>query len=152
MEASEVIKTFCERVGIAFEPDDDGTVSLEVDGSVVTINDLREIDAIVIVGDLGEPPPERLEALYKVMLEANYLFGGTCGATISRDPKTGRFALCRVMPCVIADGDFFYAEVERFASTLETWVKIIRDFRDAPPDDDPPMSMPSGGTSGFLAV
>ena len=153
MEASEVIRSFCEKVGIAFEPDDDGTVSLEVDGSVVTISDLREIDAIVIVGDLGEPPPERLEALYKVMLEANHLFGGTCGATISRDPKTGRFALCRVMPCVIADGDFFYAEVERFASTLETWVKIIRDFRGAPPDDAPPEAVSGGGAPpGLIAV
>ena len=152
MEGSEIIKLFCEKTGIGFEPDADGTVNIEVDGAVVTISDLREIDAIALVGDLGEPPPERLEALYKVMLEANHLFGGTCGATISRDPKTGRFALCRVMPCAVADGDFFYAEVERFASTLETWGKIVRDFRDAPPGDDSPKGMSGDGAQGLIAV
>jgi hypothetical protein len=153
MDSLEIIKAFGEKVGIGFDPGSDGSCAFEVDGLLVTISDLREIDAIALVGDLGEPPPERLDALYKVLLEANHLFGGTCGATISRDPKTGRFALCRVMPCVIADGDFFYAEVERFASTLETWVKIIRDFRDAPPDGAPPEAVSGGGAPpGLIAV
>ena len=40
---------------------------------VVSIHDLRELSAVALVGDLGEPPPERLEALYKAMMEANYL-------------------------------------------------------------------------------
>ena len=39
MEASEIIKSFCAKVGIGFEPDADGTVNLEVDGATVTIND-----------------------------------------------------------------------------------------------------------------
>ena len=152
MEASEIIKSFCAKVGIGFEPDADGTVNLEVDGATVTINDLREISAVALVGDLGEPPPERLEDLYKTMLEANHLFGGTAGATISRDPKTGRFSLCRVLPCVAIDEDSFYAEVERFVSTLEAWTRIVRDFRDAPPADNSPAAMSVGGASGFIAV
>ncbi len=152
MEASEIIKAFCEKVGVEFEPDADGTVTLDVDGATVTINDLREINAVALVGDLGEPPPERLDALYKLMLEANHLFGGTAGATISCNPKTGHFALCRVLPCVALDSDFFYAEAERFVSTLESWTKIVRDFRDAPPADDSSMMTPDAGPSGFITV
>ena len=152
MEASEIIKAFCEKIGVGFEPDADGSVTLDVDGATVIISDLREINAVALVGDLGEPPPERLDALYKLMLEANHLFGGTAGATISCNPKTGHFALCRVMPCAVLDGDSFYAEAERFVSTLESWSKIVRDFRDAPPADDSPMMTPDAGSSGFITV
>ena len=152
MEASEIIKAFCEKVGVGFEPDADGSVTLDVDGATVIINDLREINAVALVGDLGEPQPERLDALYKLMLEANHLFGGTAGATISCNPKTGHFALCRVLPCVALDGDFFFAEAERFVSTLESWTKIVREFRDAPPTDDSPMMASDAGSSGFITV
>jgi len=154
METTEIIKAFGERIGVAFNPDDDGTCAFEVDGLLVTISDLRVLDAVALVGDLGEPPPERLDALYKAMLEANHLFGGTGGATISFDPETGRFALCRVLPCRILDIDSFYNEAERFVSTLERWVKIVHDFRAAPPPEDnlDPPPMPIDHASGFIAV
>ena len=153
MDSVEIIKAFGEKVGVGFEPGADGSCAFEADGLLVTISDLREIDSIALVGDLGEPPPERLDALYKTLLEANHLFSGTGGATISCDPKTGRLALCRVLPCGMLDGDSFYAEAERFVSTLENWAKIIRDFRAAPPGgDSPPVSMPGGHDSGFIAV
>ena len=153
MDSLEIIKAFGEKVGIGFEPGADGSCAFEADGLLVTISDLHEIDSIALVGDLGEPPPERLESLYKTLLEANHLFGGTAGATVSCDPETGRLALCRVLPCKMLDSDSFYAEAERFVSTLENWAKIIRDFRAAPPGgDSPPVSMPGGHNSGFIAV
>ena len=45
-------------------------------------------DGLAVVGAavIGEPPPERLEGLYKTILSANHLFAGTGGATrASRD-------------------------------------------------------------------
>ena len=153
MDSLEIIKALGERVGIGFDPGSDGSCAFEADGLLVTISDLREIDSIALVGDLGEPPPERLDALYKTLLEANHLFGGTVGATVSCDPETGRLALCRVLPCRMLDGDSFYAEAERFVSTLENWAKIIREFRAAPPvGDSAPAPMPGGHDSGFIAV
>ena len=151
MEASEIIKSFCEKAGIGFEPDADGSLAFEADGLRVTISELHELDAIALVGDLGEPPPERLETLYKIMLEANHLFGGTAGATLSLDHETGRFVLCRVLQCKAIDDDSFYAEVERFVSSLETWTKVIGNFRDSPPSDDKAMEA-SSDVSGFIAV
>ena len=129
METSAIIRSFCEKVGIGYEPDADGTCSFDADGLLVTISDLRERNVVALVGDLGEPPPERLEDLYKTMLEANHLFCGTGGATISLDAETGRFALCRILPSVALDVNSFYAEAERFVSTLETWSKIISEYR-----------------------
>ena len=151
MEARDIIKSFCEKAGIGLEPDADGSCSFEADGFLVTINDLHELDAVALVGDLGEPPPERLDALYKTMLEANHLFGGTGGATISLDPKTGHFALCRVLQCKALDDDAFYAEAERFVSSVETWTKLIVNFRDTSPADNK-VEETSPAVTGFIAV
>lgn len=154
MDTSEIIKAFGEKIGMELKPDADGSCAFEVDGHLVMISILHELDAIALVGDLGEPPPERLDALYKAMLEANHLFAGTGGATISRDPATGRFALCRVLPCRMLDADSFYAEAERFVSTLASWSRIVRDFRAAPPSAEGPSDGTDSlvGMSGFLAV
>lgn len=153
MDATEIIKSFGEKVGIGFESDADGSCAFEADGLLVTISDLRELDAIALVGDLGEPPPERLDALYKTMMEANHLFGGTGGATLSLDPATGCFALCRVLQCKALDGDIFYAEAERFVSALESWAKIIDNFRAKPSAEDSSAdAFPPVGAPGFIAV
>ena len=151
MEARDIIRSFCEKVGIGLEPDADGSCSFDADGLLVTINDLHELDAVALIGDLGEPPPERLDDLYKIMLEANHLFGGTGGATISLDQKTGHFALCRVLQCKALDDDAFYAETERFVSSLEVWTKIIGNFRDSSPADNK-VEEASPDVSGFIAV
>lgn len=129
MDATEIIKSFCGKIGIAYEPDKFGSCVFEADGLRVAITDVREIDSIGLVGDLGEPPPERLERLFRMMLEANHLLGGTGGATLSLDTDTGRFALCQFLPCRITDVDSLYAEIERFVCTLETWTKVIGDYR-----------------------
>ena len=134
MEASDFIQSLGKRIGI--EPDSDGVCAFEADGLAVTIHGLNEMEAVALIGDLGTPPPERLDGLYEAMLKANHLFGGTGGATISLDPATGHFALCRALPCASLTHDGLYAEVERFVSTLEAWSKIIADFRHAPSSGD----------------
>ena len=133
MESSELIKSFGEHLGVELALDTDGACAIDVDGLAVTINDLTEISSIALTGDLGEPPPENLEALYKALLEANHLFNGTAAATLSLDSSTGHFALCRVMPCVALDVDTFSLEVEHFVNVLETWTKIIANFRELSP-------------------
>ena len=151
MDASEIIKAFSEKVGIGLEFDADNVCSFEADGMIVTIHNLREIDTIAITGDLGEPPPWNLERLYRSMLEANYLFTGTSGATISFNAESGRFALCRALPCKALDGESFFSAVERFVSTLEIWARIIQDYRGGAPEDDGE-KIPVPGAEGFLRV
>lgn len=50
---------------------------------------------LLATADLGEVPPESREALYKTLLEANDLFAGTLGATLSLNPANGRVRLQR---------------------------------------------------------
>ena len=130
-----------------------GALSFEADGLGVTINRLPELDSITLTGDIGEPPPERLEGLYKTLLGANHLFGGTAGATISLDPDTDRIALCLALPLATLDGDKFYAEVERFVNTAETWAKVVADYRDAASAaDESEAAPPAFSGNGFMQV
>ena len=155
MDSSELIGRFGEKLGISLSFQD-GSCAFKADESLLAIHDMPEIGAIALTGDLGEPPPERLEALYKVLLEANYIFGGTAGATISLDSSSGRFALCKVLPCAILDNESFFNEVETFVNAMESWSSIIRDFRSAAAEiqEDVPAdsSEPILGSGGFLSV
>ena len=150
METKALLKDLGDRIGVALEPDADGVCAFEADGLAVTIHDLPEIGAVALVGDLGEPPPERLEGLYEALLGANHLFRDTGGATLSRDPDSGRFALCRALPVKALDADAFYDVVERFVSSAHVWARVVRDYRatDAAPADVAPVAP----FSGFMSV
>ena len=129
MESFELIKKFGEKIGVNLTPDEDNVYTFEVDEMIVTFNVLPELDEIVLSGDIGEPPPEHLENLYKVMLEAQYLFNGTAGATISLNAENNHFSLCKALSCKILDGDSLYEEAEHFVNTLEVWTKLVKDYR-----------------------
>lgn len=155
MEAAELIRSLCERIGIEYKPDaNGGSCSFEADGLLVIINNLRSLDQIAIVGDLGDPPPEKLETLYKMMLETNYMLISTGGATIGLDSENGRFAIYQTLSCKALDADEFYSITDRFVSTLEAWTKIIRDFRAIlPAVKQAEEESPSGlSHSGFMQV
>ena len=153
MDSKELIADIAKRIGLEYDGGD--TFSFEADGLVVAISSLPELDAVALTGDVGEPPPERLEGLYKTLLGANHFFGGTAGATISLDPDTGRIALCRALPLATLDGDKFYAEVERFVNTAETWAKVVVDYRGAAamaPDKSDEDASPAFSANGFMQV
>ena len=151
MEAKELMVDIANRINIAYDGGE--ALSFEADGLGVTINRLPELDSITLTGDIGEPPPERLEGLYKTLLGANHLFGGTAGATISLDPDTDRIALCLALPLATLDGDKFYAEVERFVNTAETWAKVVADYRDAASAaDESEAAPPAFSGNGFMQV
>ena len=129
MESFELIKKFGEKIGVNISSDDDNIYTFEVDEMIISFHILPELDSIVLTGDIGEPPPENLENLYKVMLEAQYLFNGTAGATISLNAENNRFSLCKALSCKIMDGDSLYEEAEHFVNTLEVWAKLVKDYR-----------------------
>ncbi len=133
MESSELIKKFGKKIGIDLSPNDDNSYTLEVDEMLLSLHILPEIDTIILVGDIGEPPPEHLENLYKTMLESQHLFNGTGGATISLNAENNHFSLCKALSCKILDGDSLYEEAEHFVNTLEVWAKLVKDYRDVAP-------------------
>ena len=120
---------------------------------VVTLMSLPDSDRLAVHGEIGDPPPEGLEQLLSAMLEANHLFAGTAGATISRDHETGRFHLCRHEPLATLDADSLAALVESFVNTLEILRKAIASYRPvAKSAAECTDEAPQFGANGFVQV
>ena len=101
----------------------------------VLLHGFDDRGAILMTADLGAPPPERLEPLYRALLEANDLFRDTVGATLSLDPETGHVRLQR-FDAIDALAEAGPAKaLLAFAQSAADWAAIVRDFRAAPPDD-----------------
>lgn len=112
----------------------EGTTVFEVSGEEgggrvrVILQDESERNRVLLSADLGEPPPEGAETLYRTMLEANHLFSGTAGATLALDEASGRFRLQKAeLPDELAnDVD---GTLVAFIETALNWCRAIEDFR-----------------------
>ena len=152
MTFEELISALGERIGVDLAAED-GSCVINVDDMVVTLMSLPDSDRLAVYGEIGDPPPEGLEQLLSAMLEANHLFAGTAGATISRDHETGRFHLCRHEPLATLDADSLAALVESFVNTLEIWRKAIVSYRPvAKSAAECTDEAPQFGATGFVQV
>ena len=105
----------------------------------VLVQNVGERNRVLMCADLGEPPPDGGERLYRTMLEANNLFEGTAGATLALDAVTGHFRLQRYeSPDELANEA--KTKIESFIETAFFWSRAIADFR---PSDEGPEA-PSG--------
>ena len=152
MTFEELISGLGSKIGVELTSED-GECVINADDMVVTLMSLPDSDRLAVHGEIGDPPPEGLEQLLSAMLEANHLFAGTAGATISRDHETGRFHLCRQEPLAILDADSLAALVESFVNTLEIWRKAIASYRPvAKSVSEGSDEGPQFGANGFFRV
>lgn len=154
MRFEEHIEALSRQIGVPLRVDEEGACVIAVDDMAVTLQSLQQTDSVGFWGEIGEPPPQGLELLLSAMLEANHMFAGTGGATISRDPGSGRFYLCRVLDLRCLDAEAFSSALERFVNTLEAWMSLVKDYRGTKPAVAAAKSdyAPGLGTEGFLAV
>lgn len=137
MTFDEIAKAIGEGMGLELAVVDDTTAvrlgERDGGGVEVVLRGFDERGGMLLTADLGEPPPERLERLFKAMLEANDLFRDTGGATLSIDPATGRARLQRYddYEAWSAGGGGESARLLAFfAQCAAAWAGIVRDFRD----------------------
>jgi hypothetical protein len=125
MEYNELMQGFAAKFGVAGLDIHDGTTALSMDDMTVGfINDVAA-DAIMVVAEIGIPPPDANGPFGSMMLRANYLFSGTGGAVICQNPETGAYAVMRSYRLAALDVDTFAAEVETLLNTAEHWREII---------------------------
>lgn len=150
MEFKELIEGFSKKIGVTLHVDEDGTCALAIDDMEVTVQLVDDARSLVFFGRIGAPPPQGLESLLMAMLDANHLFKGTGGGTISHDAETGDFYLCRAVPLDQLDLDAFIAQFEKFVNVLELWQRLLADYR--PQEGGADVSAENLGLSGFMAV
>lgn len=128
MNGEELIKNFGLKFGIDLELDETRACNFTVDDIEVTISLLDELNIIVLTGDLGMPPEFDLERLYKLMLESNYLFNATQGASLALNEVNGHVCLGRYFPVLLLDDDVFYSHVEQFVNVGQFWMQVMKDL------------------------
>lgn len=121
MEYNELMQGFAAKLGVAELEMHEGATVLEMDNMTVGfVHDPVE-DAVMVVVEIGYPPPDADGPFGGVMLKANYLFGGTGGATLCQNPETSAYGVMRSWPLQLLDVDTFAAAVEKLVNTAETW-------------------------------
>ena len=139
MQYRELIKGLVEKAGIAgeVEIDDEERCLLEFDGFGVVIQGADAADSIAFISPVAELPPEKPERLYRALLEANHVFQGTGGATLSVNPDGGFVYLCRQFDSRMLDVDGLADALDGFLNTLEAWRTFIVEYRDRPAEEKP---------------
>lgn len=146
MTFKEMVDALGKELGMKLEREDDAcAVSLgseEGDQVTILLQGMDERGMVLTCADLGEPPPEGREALYQALLEANDLYGGTAGATLSLDSRTGHVRLQRFDDMDVLTESGCARALIAFADTAATWKRLVSNFRAAEKDvsgaDTPP--------------
>ncbi len=138
MTFRDFVAALSKELGTSIETEGDScAVSAgDSDGLSVTVllQGYDERGTVLATADLGAPPPERLEKLYRALLEANDLFRDTGGATLSLDPDTGHVRLQRFGALDALSEAGPAKALLAFLDIATAWAKIIGDYRDAPDD------------------
>ena len=113
--------------GLAIE---DGELALEIDGLPILLGE-PEGDAILMTGFIGEAPSEGGEAFSNLMLEATTTLMDKKSAALARNPETGAYMLVQRLVKNYLTIDTFCEELTEFVNSLETWRKMLEDFRPA---------------------
>ena len=136
MTFKDAIAELAQKLGVEIDGEGDACALMAKakDGTSVTVwmQGYDERGVVLTGADLGAPPPERLERLYRAMLEGNDLFRDTGGATLSIDPDTGRVRIQRFDTLDALEEVGPAKAFAAFADVAAAWAKAIRDFRDAP--------------------
>ena len=157
MEYKELIEAFAAKHGIGGLEVLDGAAALDIDEMRIAFLNDENAHALILLGEIGSPPPEASERFDALLMRANYLFRGSDGATFAQNPETNAYALMRSLPLALLDATILADAVQGFVNTLERWRRTLADFR---PADKTSSNGPSAsveelmpfGASGFLSV
>ena len=159
MEYRELIDAFAVKCGMEQPGGEDGVVVFDIDGMSVGFVHNPAEDAVMVVAEIGEQNPDADEACSSALLKANYLFAGTGGATLCRNPETGAFAIMRSWPLASLDGDAFAVAVNDLLTTAEKWKAVVEGMGEAQVAHDDQieeereiLQSGPGGAGGFMRV
>lgn len=136
MEYKELMQALAAKCGLERPESNDGVVAIDIDGmSVGFIHDTVE-EAVMVVVEIGEANPDADEACSSALLKANYLFAGTGGATLCRNPETGAYAIVRSWPLASIDVDTFATSLNNLLTTAENWKGVVEGLDQAQSEKD----------------
>ena len=94
-------------------------------GPTVTIDFDEETQFVELFSELGIYRPERELEILKKIAEANFLWSGTHGSTLSIRPEIQTAYLAVQLPVLSLNGTDFVHLVEKFVETAKQWQGIL---------------------------
>ena len=125
MEFNELIADFAKRHNVEDLVATDGAAALDIDGIIVTI--VGGGDVLNLSAEIGEPPAEGAAVFANLLLEANI----RPDVFFAKIPDPGPYVAVRRIPLALVDDDVFDSALESFVNTVETWRRLLADFRPA---------------------
>ena len=131
MELNELMSAFAEKLGIEGIAVENGTCSLTIDDIPMEFTESPDGLAVVGVAVIGEPPPEKREVFYEMLLNANTQLYGTQGIALGKSPDTGEIMLIGGLPFKGLELQEFCKDLDEFVSKAEEWREALENFRPA---------------------
>ena len=147
MEFNQLIDDFAARHKVDDLIAVDGAAALDIDGIIVTIVD-RD-DVLNLSAEIGDPPAEGAAAFANLLLEANM----QSGMFFAKAPDPGQYIAVRRLQLCLVDNDAFDSALESFVNQVETWRRLLADFRvAAKAAESEEAESATLGSAGFMQV
>ncbi len=151
---ADFIEVLSKELDMTLEIEDDvcAVEAHSADDAPVTIllTGVDERGIVLFWADLGLPPAGTSDMLMRTMMEANDLFGGTGGATLSYDATKEGFRLQRIYHLDVFRDTSPSAAFMAFADVVTMWRRLIAECRSAlttsTEGQDSPLSVSDGLT------
>ncbi len=142
MDFEELISCFADRHGLTGLSVESNAVALDIDDMVFTI--ASGGDELTISAEIGEPPVKGRAGFAELLLEAN-MHSRSFFAKVS---DRGVYVAMQRLALSGLEVDALDAALESLVSTVETWRRILVDYR---PVVEPAAKSPEAdaGLSGF---
>ena len=131
MELKELTSAFAAKMGIDGLTVEDGVCSMTIDDIPMDFTETPDGLAVVGVAVVGEPPPDKREAFYEMLLQANTQLYGTKGIALGKSPDTGEIMLIGGLPFKGLELKEFCKDLVEFVSKAEEWREALENFRPA---------------------
>ncbi|WP_159911052.1 type III secretion system chaperone [Pantoea sp. 18069] len=105
--------------------DESGYCCLSFDQVVVNIESVGESSLVLLYSSLGALPADAGPEVCRRLLEANYFFQGTAGATIGLDTASGAVAITRVVDAAGMDTLDWEAAIKAFVDAAESCAGLL---------------------------
>ena len=145
MELENLMSAFAERLGIEGIEVKDGICSMTIDDIPMDFTETPDGLAVVGVAVVGEPPPDKREAFYEMLLEANTQLYGTKGIALGKSPDTGEIMLIGGLP-------FKDLEIKEFCKCLDEFVSKAEEWRETVDEEAAQFIKFGGNGPGFMSV
>ena len=155
MELNELMSAFAETLGIEGIEVKEGICSMTIDDIPMEFTESPGGEAVIGVAVIGEPSPEKREAFYEMLLEANTQLYGTKGIALGKSPDTGEIMLIGGLPFKGLELQEFCKDLDEFVSKAEEWREALENFRPAAEEAaimEKDASFFGQANSGFISV